>query len=141
MMNLKLKRMGLEYTERVEKTSKKEELFNLLFSVIDKEVRFVDLHLILSPVLARLEAVKAVIRMRNNEARLQNILKQLKAPNALEFDEVLVNKLTFCSPSPTDYAYIAFNHYLEKKMGKADEFHKDWDHYRSRVSGEVEMVG
>lgn len=141
MMNLKLKRLGLEYADRVGKTSNKEELFNLLFSVVDREVRFEDLHLVLSPVLARLEAVKATIRMRNNEARLQNILKQLKKPNAMDFDEVLVNKLTFCSPSPADYAYIAFNHYLEKKMGKADDFRNDWMELRTQLSGDIDMVG
>ncbi len=139
MMNLKLKKMGLEYTDRVEKAATKKELFALLFEVTDCEMRFEDLHLVLSPILARLEAVKAVIRMRNNEERLQNILKQLKTSRAAGFDDVLVNKLTFCSPSPADYAYIALNSYIEKKFGTAANFKDDWHKFRCSLAPEVEM--
>lgn len=127
MTELTPKKMGLEFVKKMNSATDKKELFGLLFDNLNPHTELESLNIKELPLSVSIEAFKAIRRMNAHENALLGIMKNFEAKQPVSYDEVLLNKLTYISPSQEDYTHIAMDTYFKKKMGKNFEaFRNDW---------------
>lgn len=134
MSNIQFKSYGRKFLEEVSKAKNKEELFDALretcskFESPDKvDQEILQTEIPASPEIAKLKATMAKIKIQQSDMKLNKHLAAAgKSPAKLKkviHQYVLGERMFRRTP---DYAAVCMHEYIEKKMGTAEDFKKDF---------------